>query len=293
MRWKSLLIGFATLVALGFGAWASDTREVTEVALPNARTAQADATAAPSPLRPSEGMPRYATMTPPSDDVPAAAPTDKVSVAPAPAMSSQPPPAQPRYASQRAPSNEQVPVAGLRPSDVTLYRLGPGDKVRVTIFNETDLSGDFAIDGQGFVRLPLVGQVPAAGFTTLGLEARIGEVFVNGGYLLNPRISVEIVNYRPFYIIGEVSKPGEYPYVNAMSVPNAIALAGGYTDRAVESTIYVRHQGEAKEHQLRADETTHIRPGDVLRVDRSGYWTVMTLLAPLISPFATTAYILK
>jgi len=77
-----------------------------------------------------------------------------------------------------------------------------------------------------------------------------------------------------------------------MSSPS-IALAGGYTDRAVESSIYVRHQVEAKEHELRADETTRINPGDVIRVDRSSYWTVMTLLAPLISPFATTAYILK
>ncbi len=286
MGWKSLLIGFATLVALCFGALADDARP----AAPDVGQS----------LRPSESIPRYATMTPPPPDelppqAPAAAPTARVSVVPAPAMSSapQPLPAQPRYATQQAPSNEQVTVAGLRPSDDSLYRLGPGDKVRVTIFNETDLSGDFAIDGQGFVRLPLVGQVAAAGFTTLGLEARIGEVFVNGGYLLNPRISVEIVNYRPFYIIGEVAKPGEYPYVNAMSVPNAIALAGGYTDRAVESTIYVRHQGEATERKLRADETTHINPGDVIRVDRSGYWTVMTLLAPLISPFATTAYILK
>ena len=78
-----------------------------------------------------------------------------------------------------------------------------------------------------------------------------------------------------------------------MSAPNAIALAGGYSDRAVQSTIWLRHQGESKEHEFPADESTRIRPGDVVRVERTTYWAVMTLLAPLISPFATTAYILK
>jgi polysaccharide export outer membrane protein len=184
-------------------------------------------------------------------------------------------------------------TAALRPSEDTLYRLGPGDKLRVTIFNESDLTGEYAIDGQGFVRLPLVGQVQAAGQTSLSLESRIGDAFVAGGFLLNPRISVEIVTYRPFYIIGEVAKPGEYAYVDAMTVPNAIALAGGYTERAVESTVWIRRLGDKKEHTLRADETTRIHPGDVIRVERTTYWAVMSILSPLISPFATTAYLLK
>lgn len=292
---QSLSIGLVMLIAMCFGAWAGDAREVTEVSLQTARPTPADI-----PLRPSEGQPRYATMVAPSDDnlaaAPAAAPAGKVAVAPAPPVQPAPPaaaePAPSRYATQ-TPRSEQVPVPGLRLTEDNLYRLGPGDKLRVTVFNETDLSGDFAIDGQGFVRLPLVGQVQAAGLTSFGLESRIGEAFVGGGYLLNPRVAVEIVTYRPFYIIGEVTKPGEYAYVNAMSVPNAIALAGGYTDRAVQSTIFLRHQGETKDRALRADETTRIQPGDVIRVDRTAYWSLMTLLAPLISPFATTAYILK
>ena len=251
------------------------------------------------PLRPSEGAPRYSVMTPPpAEEVPTAAPTTPVAVAPTPpvsATSAAPPPAveQPRYAATRAPANEQVTIAGLRPSEDTLYHLGTGDKLRLTIFNEPDLSGEFAIDGQGYVRLPLVGQVQAAGLTSFGLEERIGSAFVSGGFLLNPRVAVEIVTYRPFYIIGEVAKPGEYAYVNAMSAPNAIALAGGFTDRAVTSTIWIRHQSESKEREVRVDETTRIRPGDVVRVERTTYWAIMTVLAPLISPFATTAYILK
>jgi polysaccharide export outer membrane protein len=290
MAWKTLFIGLA--LACACGAWAGDTREVTEVPLPSTRVAQA----APVPLRPSEGIPRYATMNPPPAEetpaAPAAAPTAKVNVAPAPPVS---PPAaavpQPRVAT--AHPDEQRAAAALRPSEDTLYRLGPGDKLRVTVFNETDLTGEYAIDGQGFLRLPLVGQVQAAGQTSFSLESRIGEAFVAGGFLLNPRISVEIVTYRPFYIIGEVAKPGEYAYVDAMTVPNAIALAGGYTERAVESTVWIRRLGDKKEHVLRADESTRIHPGDVIRVERTAYWAVMSILSPLISPFATTAYLLK
>lgn len=288
MGWKSFLIGLAALVAYCIGAIAADaqardTRVVTPVSLADAHAGPSPSDAAP--LRPSEGMPRYSTMTPPppSEEIPSAAPTARVNVAPSP------PASQAVSPEPRAP--ERITVAGLRSAND--YRLGPGDKVRVTVFNEGDLSGDFAIDGQGFVRLPLVGQVQAAGLTTFALEERIGSAFVGGGFLLSPKISIEIVTYRPFYIIGEVAKPGEYAYVNAMTAPNAIALAGGYTDRAVTSSIWVRHQGETAEHELRADDTTRINPGDVVRVQRTAYWSLMTLLAPLISPFATTAYILK
>jgi polysaccharide export outer membrane protein len=277
MGWKTVLLGLVLACAC---ASAADTR--------------APAQQEPAQLRPSQAMPRYSVMTPPpSEEVPAAAPTTKIAVEPAPPVTAQPTP-QPAAQPVSTPrANEQVTIAGLRPSEDMQYRLGTGDKLRLTVFNEPDLSGDFAIDGQGFVRLPLVGQVAAAGLTSLGLEERIGSAFVSGGFLLNPRVSVEIVSYRPFYIVGEVAKPGEYAYVNAMTAPNAIALAGGFTDRAVTSTIWVRHQGEAKEREVRADETTRIRPGDVVRVERTAYWAVMTLLAPLISPFATTAYILK
>jgi polysaccharide export outer membrane protein len=257
-------------------------------------------------------------MIPPSDDdalvdgappaalplaasPPVAAPTTPVTVAEAPSPDNSAPaqwrpPAvpQPRYATMEAPpQNETVTVIGLRPSQDTSYRLDTGDTVRVTVFGETDLSGSFEIDSQGYVRLPLIGPVPAAGLSTYGLETRVAGSLVQGGFLLTPRVNVEVTTYRPFYIIGEVAKPGEYPYVNAMSVPNAIALAGGYTEHAAESEVYVRHQGETKGQDLPADESTRIRPGDVVRVDRSTYWSVVSLLAPLISPLATVAYLLK
>lgn len=296
----------AFLVACAVGAWAqsaasADTRTVTPVSLSSASTSQSDEASA---LRPAQGAPRYSAQIPPSREEaapsPAAAPTAKVDVqqvtapaaqADAPQPVSQPT-TPPRYTAQGS-SDERITVTALRGSEDGLYRLGTGDKLRITVFNEADLSGEFTIDGQGYVRLPLIGQVPAAGLTSFGLESRIGEKLAGGGYLVNPRVAVEVTTYRPFYILGEVAKPGEYPYVNGMSVPNAIALAGGYTDRAVTSTIYIRRQGENDEQALEADETTPIHPGDVVRVRRTVYWTVMTWLAPIFSPFATAAYMLK
>jgi polysaccharide export outer membrane protein len=253
-------------------------------------------------LQPPSEQPRYATMiTPAADDAivdhapPVAAPTVPVSTAPAEPVAAAPPPAPslPRYATMEPQQTETVTVMGLRPSEDSSYRLDTGDTVRVTVFGETDLSGSFEIDSQGYVRLPLIGQVPAAGLSTFGLEDRIASAFTQGGFLLSPRVNVEVTTYRPFTIIGEVAKPGEYPYVNAMSVPNAIALAGGYTDRASESEVYIRHQGESKGQDVPADESTRIRPGDVVRVERTTYWSIMTLLSPLISPIATAAYLLK
>ena len=251
---------------------------------------------------------RYATQIPPAADdalvdgaPPAAAPTTPVNVVPVnapptdnlPQAQVQPPP-QPRYATMEQQQPETVRVVGLRSSeDTTAYRLGVGDKVRVTVFKEEDLSGEFQLDAQGFVRLPLIGPVRAIGLSTYGLETRITESLMNGGYLNDPHVNVEVTIYRPFYIIGEVTKPGEYPYVNAMSAPNAIALAGGYKEGAVESTIYVRHMGELSEREVPADDSTRIQPGDFVRVSRTTYWSIMTLLSPIISPFSTIAYLLK
>lgn len=145
------------------------------------------------------------------------------------------------------------------------YRLGTGDQLRITVYNETDLSGDYNVDDGGFVRLPLIGQIKAAGSTLVELEKSIENKF-GAGYLKSPRVSVEVTNYRPFYIIGEVNKPGQYSYVNGMNVVTAVALAGGYTYRADDSDVYIRRNGGAQEESDPADETTKIQPGDIIRV---------------------------
>ena len=265
----------------------------------------APAFAQDAPAQSAPPQPRYATMIAPGDAdalvdgaQPVAAPTTPVSTTPEQHVDATPSAnnsvsSPRRYATMQAPQTETVTVIGLRSSEDTSYRLDTGDTVRVTVFGETDLSGTFEIDGQGYVRLPLIGPVQAAGISTYGLETRLTSLLIQGGFLLTPRVNVEVTTHRPFYIIGEVAKPGEYPYVNAMSVPNAIALAGGYTDRASESEVYIRHQGQTKGQDVPADESTRIRPGDIVRVERTTYWSIMTMLAPIISPLGSIAYLLK
>jgi polysaccharide export outer membrane protein len=145
------------------------------------------------------------------------------------------------------------------------YQLGAGDKVRLSVFGETDLGGEFEIDGSGDVRLPLIGQVKAAGLTVHAFEEKIVKL-LEDGYLRDPRVSVEVVNYRPFYIIGEVNKPGQYPYVDGMNALNAVALAGGYTSKADKSEVYLQRSGKNGEQEYPSDETTKVQPGDVIRI---------------------------
>ncbi len=172
-------------------------------------------------------------------------------------------------------------------TDTADYVLGAGDKMRLIVFGETDLSGEFTIDGSGFVRLPLIGQVRAAGYTSQQLEAAIGGSLAQG-YLKSPRVSVEVSTYRPFYIIGAVNRPGQYPYVDHMNAMNAIALAGGFTPTAVESVVFIRREGSNVEQEVPVDRTTTIRPGDVLKVHNTFFSDVVTFLSPL-SGAATVA----
>jgi protein involved in polysaccharide export with SLBB domain len=148
------------------------------------------------------------------------------------------------------------------------YKLGTGDKVHVTVFGEEDLSGDFEIDGSGFLRMPLIGEIKAAGLSIRDFEAQLSTM-LNDGYLKDAKVSVQITSYRPFYIYGEVNKPGEYPFVNEMTVPTAIALAGGYTYRADSSDVYIQRSGSQKEVQAPATQATKIGPGDIVRVPES------------------------
>ncbi|MBU6299175.1 MAG: polysaccharide export protein [Alphaproteobacteria bacterium] len=137
--------------------------------------------------------------------------------------------------------------------------------MRINIYGQTDFNGDYVVDGAGNMQLPLIGQVKAAGLTVSEFQKLVTSKLSDGFYV-NPSVSVEVENYRPFYIIGEVNKPGEYPYVNGMSILNAIALAGGYTERADESEAYIRRNGQNKETEYPADETTKVEPGDIIRV---------------------------
>ena len=145
------------------------------------------------------------------------------------------------------------------------YQLGPGDQVRVTVFRHEDLSGEFELDGEGFFALPLVGEIKAGGQTARELENNIETAFKDGGYLVNPQVGLEVLNYRPFYILGEVNQPGSYPYVNGMTVINAVALAGGYTYRASQGSISVQ-RGGSNGQKISAGPTTQVLPGDIISV---------------------------
>lgn len=145
------------------------------------------------------------------------------------------------------------------------YRFGSGDKLKVTVYGEDDLSGEVVVDGNGQVQLPLVGQVKAAGLTVHEFVAEVQSA-LGAKYLRDPKVSVQIENYRPFYIIGEVNKPGEYPYESSLNVLGAVALAGGYTYRADDSDVYIRRNGTTKEESLPANASTRIYPGDIVRI---------------------------
>jgi protein involved in polysaccharide export with SLBB domain len=168
------------------------------------------------------------------------------------------------------------------------YRLGPGDKIRLTVFGEADLSGEYQVDGSGMVRLPLIGTLQASGATAPALEQNVAAA-LEAGYIKTPRVNVEITLYRPFYIIGAVNRPGQYPYVDHMNALNAVALAGGFTDQAIQSSVYIRHEGSATEQVVETGQLAHIEPGDVVRVRTSPFWEAMNLFSPVAGPAAIAA----
>jgi len=119
------------------------------------------------------------------------------------------------------------------------YRLGANDKIRVITFGEDSLTGEFFIGGSGKVSLPLIGEVQAAGLSISQFQNEV-ETALKQGYLKDPHVSVEVLTYRPFYILGEVQKPGEYPYSNGLTVLNAVATANGFTYRANDKKVFIK-----------------------------------------------------
>lgn len=148
---------------------------------------------------------------------------------------------------------------------VSEYLLGPGDKLRVIVYGEQDLSGEFDVDGTGAVSLPLIGEVGAQGKSLRELELTVANR-LKDGYLADPRVNIEVLNYRPYYIIGEVEEPGELPYTAGMTVLNAVAVAGGYTYRADTTRVFVARPNQVGEIEYPADQSLNVQPGDIIRV---------------------------
>lgn len=149
--------------------------------------------------------------------------------------------------------------------DISSYKLGPGDALRITVFRHEDLSGEFRLDGEGYFALPLVGEILAGGRTARQLENEIEVALKSGGYLVEPQVSIEVLNYRPFYIIGEVNNPGSFEYVSGMTVINAVALAGGFTYRADQDDIVISRGGSSGP-EIQAAPDTEVLPGDIVEI---------------------------
>jgi len=152
-----------------------------------------------------------------------------------------------------------------RAAEIGAYKLGVGDKVRVTVYGEKDLSGDFDVNDQGEVTLPLIGAVRIAGRSVGDAETLITSAY-GKNYLVNPHVNLQVMNYRPFFILGEVKNPGSYPYVNGMTVVNAVALAGGYTPRANPKNIEVKRGAGKGGGDTQVSEDAGVLPGDIIRV---------------------------
>jgi len=158
---------------------------------------------------------------------------------------------------QDSPAADADSVAG--------YQLGPRDRISVTVFNHPDLSGEYVLDGDGRFSMPLIGVVDAGGKTPVELE----EVLVNRfrpDYLVNPRISIEVRNYRPYYLIGEVQSTGSFPYVAGITYLTAIAMAGGYSYRAKKDVVYVIRGNDPEQEEIKLDANEKVQPGDIIRV---------------------------
>ena len=146
------------------------------------------------------------------------------------------------------------------------YKLGPGDKVRVNVFGEEALSGEFLIASNGAVALPLIGTVAAGGLTPEAFQQTIQAQLIATDMVRAPRVSADVIEYRPYYILGEVNNPGQYTYSIGLTVTKAVATAGGFTYRANTANVFVTREGTATEFPVRITAATRIGPGDTVRI---------------------------
>nr|WP_187435581.1 polysaccharide biosynthesis/export family protein [Bradyrhizobium hipponense] len=145
------------------------------------------------------------------------------------------------------------------------YHLDAGDKLRVVVYGQEGLTNNYAIDAGGSITMPLIGAVPARGRTTAGLAGEIGARLRNG-YIREPSVAVEIEAYRPFFILGEVSAPGQYPYVPNMTVESAVAIAGGFSPRAKRDVVTITHTEAGGSMRAMVPLGTPLNPGDTVFV---------------------------
>ncbi|MDP9056865.1 MAG: polysaccharide export protein [Pseudomonadota bacterium] len=146
------------------------------------------------------------------------------------------------------------------------YHLGGGDDLHILIYGEDKLSGEYHVSSLGTVSLPMVGQIKAAGLTIPELEAALVAAYQGAGILTKANISVDLLAYRPFFILGEVNAPGQYPFVPNMNIQQAIATAKGYTYRAKHNVVFVTQWGGTNEVAFRLSAGSAVAPGDTIRI---------------------------
>ena len=170
-------------------------------------------------------------------------------------------PQPPSYAVRQA--NRAVPVAAMMEDGP--YTLDSGDKLRIVVFGQDTLSNNYTVDAQGHVNMPLIGSVPARGSTTAQLSAAIASR-LRQSFIRDPSVAVDVETYRPFFVLGEVTFPGQYPYVPNMTVENAVAIAGGFTPRAYKDKVTVTRQVQGQSARYELPLRMPVRPGDTITV---------------------------
>ena len=164
-------------------------------------------------------------------------------------------------------AQEPTPVPGeIQPIGAeSAYQLGLGDRIRISVFNQEDLSGDYSLDGKGRFSMPLIGAVKAEGLTPAQLENLLTSKF-KPDYLVNPRVYVQVISYRPYYLIGEALGTGAFPYIAGMTYLKAIAIAGGFSYRAKKDYVFVIRAEDIEQEEVKVDINERVKPGDIIRV---------------------------
>ncbi len=160
-------------------------------------------------------------------------------------------------------------VPDLKPDvagQIATYTLNAGDRLRITVYNEPALTGEYAVTGDGNISYPLIGNVPVKGKSIEQTQEMI-RTQLGAGYVRDPRVTIEVVNYRPYYMLGEIGKPGQYPFSVGLTVQQAVAVAGGFSYRANQKTIFVKRADDDIERKIDVSKNTaYVLPGDTIRV---------------------------
>ena len=228
--------------------------------------------AAPSPYQPApayaaaptyapQAMPPYGMATTPTY----AAVTGQTYSAPAYTTPAYRAPATTTYSGYPAIA-VSAPAAYAAPPQQAPYTLDSGDRLRVVVFGQDGLTNSYVVDVSGDIAMPLIGSVAARGLTTDQLSSRIAGL-LRQGYVRDPHVAVEVEAYRPFFILGEVTQPGQYPYVANMTVETAVAIAGGFTPRGYKREVVISRNYGNQAYRFKTPITAQIQPGDTIQVE--------------------------